>query len=283
VSISAITRVADRYEPAFHDSAFELPKFTPGTKVVLGNGDRGRVLEQLTGPTGFKSFRIQIDKSIDSSSIGRRVFATQNAMLKVGRLLPDSIVSIFKEGTTEAVGIVGCELAVSQTAQMVGLQKYSSLPSENGMLFPYDPPRDVAFHMGDVSFPIDVVFVDGNGKIAAIEPDCQPGQDQYWKHRRIAAVLEVNGGWCDERGIHVGDRVRIGTAKSADQMMHTLTGPKIESDDRGDDRFLSQQTNDDILGGEEKPILGDSVGTQNPGVVQDSIDDPAFGSGGGGG
>lgn len=209
VHISAIAHIHEPYEAALHDSAFEIPRFAPGTPVLLGNGDRGHILEQVVGPTGFKTYRVQVDASAAPLTIGRRVYATQNAMVKVGSIKPDVVVSFYKEADLQPSATIGAELAVERDEQIIGLQKYAQLPSDLGMLFPYEPPQEVTFHMGRVRFPIDVIFIDRSGRVAAIEEDCQPGYDSYWRHGVVASVLEVNGGWCRQNKVVLRDAVRL--------------------------------------------------------------------------
>lgn len=209
VHISVIAHIHEPYEAALHDSAFEIPRFASGTPVLLGNGDRGHILEQVVGPTGFKTYRVQVDASAAPLTIGRRVYATQNAMVKVGSIKPDVVVSFYKEADLQPSATIGAELAVERDEQIIGLQKYAQLPSDLGMLFPYEPPQEVTFHMGRVRFPIDVIFIDRSGRVAAIEEDCQPGYDSYWRHGVVASVLEVNGGWCRQNNVVLRDAVRL--------------------------------------------------------------------------
>lgn len=251
-SIRTLMRVSRSWVPTPHDSAYELPRFGPKDAVILGNGDRGMVLAEVTGPTGFKSFRVQITDSMDQASVGRRVFATGSGMIKAAGLGPETVASVYRPDG-EIIGVVGCELAVDQHAQQVGLQKHSSLPSDSGMLFPYNPPQNVSFHMGAVQFPIDVVFVDGSGHIAGIEHNCQPGVDASWTSPgRVAAVLEVTGGWCADRGVYPGDIVSLRTTKTAQETFdpmrsddHTRAPTDIRPD--APDRFKGHDTPDEML------------------------------------
>lgn len=217
VHVSSLVRIKENYVPECHDSAYDLPKFSPGTRVVLGNGDSARIVEKVTGPTGFHSFRVQIEKSANPLYVGRRVYATPDGMYRIAGLAPDVVACFYKEGKLSPKATIGCEVVVDDIDQQVGLQKYSSLPQDDGMLFPYEPPRNVTFHMGSVQFPIDVIFVGPHGRIAAIEENCEPGIEQHWSHGRISAVVEVNGGWCAERDIVEGDLVRLSNTKFAQE------------------------------------------------------------------
>ena len=219
VHVAHLVRIKENYIPEFHDSAYELPKFSPGMRVILGNGDSARVVERVTGPTGFNSFRVQIEGSINPLYIGRRVYATPDGMYRVAGLAPDTVAAFYKDGKLSPKATIGCEIVIDDIDQQVGLQKYSSLPHDDGMLFPYEPPRNVTFHMGKVAFPIDVVFVGPHGRIAAIEENCEPGIEQYWSHGRVSAVIEVNGGWCADHDIVVGDLVRLSNTRHAQETM----------------------------------------------------------------
>jgi uncharacterized membrane protein (UPF0127 family) len=217
-----LKRVSHQYVQTPHDSAYLLPPFRPNDHVLLGNGNHGKVLAEVTGPTGFKSYRVQITDSKDPGSVGRAVFATYNGMIKVSGLIPDVVCQITCP-VKGPIAVVGCELATTPHAQTVGLQKYSSLPSDHGMLFPYDPPQAVSFHMGNVQFPIDVLFITEHGTIQKIEAQREPGYDEQWRSvGRVAAVLEVNGGFCADRGIVPGMRVSVGTPKVAQEVFDPL-------------------------------------------------------------
>lgn len=230
VHLANLVRVKEKYITNFPDSAYDLPKFGPGTRVVLGNGDSARVVEKVTGPTGFHSFRVEIEKSANPLYVGRRVYATPDAMYRVAGLAPEVVASFYREGKLTPTATIGCEIAVDDADQQIGLQKYSSLPHDDGMLFPYEPPRKVTFHMGSVSFPIDVVFVGPHGRIAAIEENCEPGIEQYWSHGRISAVIEVNGGWCAQHDVVVGDLIRLANTRRAQEDYQ----PGVNRNDMGD-------------------------------------------------
>jgi uncharacterized membrane protein (UPF0127 family) len=283
VHVANLVRVKENYIPEFHDSVYDIPKFSAGTRVVLGNGDSARVIEKVTGPTGFHSFRVEIEKSANPLYVGRRVYATPDGMYRIAGLAPEIVAAFYREGKISPKATIGCEIAVDELDQQVGLQKYSSLPQDDGMLFPYEPPRKVTFHMGSVSFPIDVIFVDPRGRIAAIEENCEPGVEQYWSHGRISAVIEVNGGWCAARDIVAGDLVRLNNMRRAQEEFqphvnrNDMANSNVNKDPHGQGyteapggtRFDGHDTPDKILNkgtspfsngpGSEAPAAGNAV------------------------
>lgn len=85
-----------------------------------------------------------------------------------------------------------------------GLQPFEKLDSGYGMLFHYEPPKPVKFHMGSVKFPIDIAFFDDCGNISRIVRKAQPGTPEIWGLDMCNAVLEVPAGYFDRVGISEG-------------------------------------------------------------------------------
>lgn len=84
-----------------------------------------------------------------------------------------------------------------------------SLGPDRGMIFPYDPPQDVAFWMKNTLIPLDIIFIRADGTIARIAENTAPmSEAMIASGEPVAAVLEVNGGRTGELGIAEGDRVR---------------------------------------------------------------------------
>ena len=106
------------------------------------------------------------------------------------------------------------EVARSVEQQRLGLMFREPLPENQGMLFPFDPPRPASFWMYNVTFPLDIIFM-SEGKILYIEasvPGCAklpcPG---YGPERTVSvdSVLELNGGTAEEIGLEEGDEVEL--------------------------------------------------------------------------
>jgi uncharacterized membrane protein (UPF0127 family) len=99
------------------------------------------------------------------------------------------------------------EIAASPEQQEHGLMFYRSLAADQGMIFPYDPPQNVAFWMKNTLIPLDMLFIRADGSIARIvtakplDLTAIPGGEP------VAAVLELRGGRAAELGIREGDVV----------------------------------------------------------------------------
>jgi hypothetical protein len=72
------------------------------------------------------------------------------------------------------------------------------------MLFTFAPPRSATFYMGEVTFPIDLVFVGDDGCVGKVVRGAQPGAKERWSMERCAAVIEVPAGTCVAWGVRVG-------------------------------------------------------------------------------
>ncbi|MFW6079183.1 MAG: DUF192 domain-containing protein [Gemmatimonadota bacterium] len=109
------------------------------------------------------------------------------------------------------------EVAETDEQRGYGLMERTSLPESHGMIFRYDSPRppDAGFYMYRTRIPLDIAFLDGDGRIVAIEgmepcespyPSACP---RYAPGEPYTAALEVNAGYFESRGIGIGDRVVV--------------------------------------------------------------------------
>ena len=107
------------------------------------------------------------------------------------------------------------EGAVADTFEKryLGLSDTEVLTEDRGMLFVQDGPGEYTYVMREMSFGIDIVFVDPNGTITTIHEAPAPGPDEDGNSQEYSGtgqyVLEVNEGWTAERGVEVGDEVRF--------------------------------------------------------------------------
>jgi uncharacterized membrane protein (UPF0127 family) len=61
--------------------------------------------------------------------------------------------------------------------------------------------------MRNMSFPLDIVFVDANGTITRIHHAAVDDDGRFVGEGRY--VLEVNRGWANRTGVDVGDRIEL--------------------------------------------------------------------------
>lgn len=107
------------------------------------------------------------------------------------------------------------EIAATGASRLRGLMDRPHLPADAGMLFVYPGPRpgDAGFWMYRTRIPLDVAFLDADGRILAIqgmEPCASPLAlrcPAYAPGVPYHAALEANRGFFARNGIAVGDRV----------------------------------------------------------------------------
>ena len=116
--------------------------------------------------------------------------------------------------TGETLATVQVRIADTQSKRYTGLSDTDSLGPNEGMLFVHDREGEYAYVMREMAFPLDIVFVDADGTVTRIHHADRPptgtsGDDLTRYPGRGKYVLEVPRGYADDRGIEVGDRLRI--------------------------------------------------------------------------
>jgi uncharacterized membrane protein (UPF0127 family) len=77
------------------------------------------------------------------------------------------------------------------------------------MLFVNETPRVSSFWMKNTYIPLDMLFIDANGRILEIFANTTPlSLEPVGSTKPVRAVLELRGGESARRGIRAGDRVR---------------------------------------------------------------------------
>ncbi|MGB8216532.1 MAG: DUF192 domain-containing protein [Candidatus Methanoperedens sp.] len=108
---------------------------------------------------------------------------------------------------------IDAELATTPKEMKTGLMNRASLPENRGMLFIFDKEGIYKFWMKNTLIPLDIIWLDENGKIIYIEKSALPcpvstcplfGPESSSKY-----TLEVNGGYTERHKINVGDKARI--------------------------------------------------------------------------
>ena len=100
------------------------------------------------------------------------------------------------------------DVARSEHQQELGLMFVKSLAPNHGMIFPYDPPQEVAFWMKNTLIPLDIVFIRPDHTIARITNAKALDETPLPSGEPISAVLEIAGGRAAQLGIKPGDQVK---------------------------------------------------------------------------
>ena len=99
-------------------------------------------------------------------------------------------------------------LADTQSRQAQGLMFVRSLPSLRGMLFVHESPKPMSMWMKNTYIPLDMVFIDAQGRIQQIVEQTTPHSLAIISSTEPAlAVLEIAGGEAKHLGLHPGQHV----------------------------------------------------------------------------
>ena len=102
------------------------------------------------------------------------------------------------------------EVAATPSARSCGLSRRDSLPEGNGMLFVFPTSRYANFWMKDTRIPLSIAFLDEDGHIVSIQKMTPMNMEKrYRSDQPVRYALEVNQGWFNQNGIHVGDRIEL--------------------------------------------------------------------------
>ena len=100
------------------------------------------------------------------------------------------------------------EVADTPAQMEQGLMFRTSLASDAGMLFVYPQPTVATMWMRNTLIPLDMLFVDAQGRIVNIGQRAVPQSlDVISAAAPVRAVIELNGGTAARLGIEPGDQV----------------------------------------------------------------------------
>ncbi len=86
-----------------------------------------------------------------------------------------------------------------------GLMFVKSLPDNGGMLFVFDQPRKIQMWMKNTLIPLDMLFIDANGRVDSIAVNTIPmSLDIIESKSAVLGVLELAGGATTRLGIRAG-------------------------------------------------------------------------------
>lgn len=101
------------------------------------------------------------------------------------------------------------ELVDTPEERAQGLMHRRELAADRGMLFDFKTQQPVTFWMRNTLIPLDMIFIDGDGRIRRIHAQARPlDETPVPSVFPVRAVLEIAGGEAARRGIAVDDTVR---------------------------------------------------------------------------
>ncbi len=99
------------------------------------------------------------------------------------------------------------EVATTEAQRQHGLMFRRAMPRDAGMLFLFDKEQELHFWMKNTYLPLDMLFVRADGVIVRIAPMTTPRSlSPVHSGEPCVAVIELNGGEAQKRGIIPGSR-----------------------------------------------------------------------------
>ena len=117
-------------------------------------------------------------------------------------VIPLTITSLGKTHTFRV------EVARTPQEQAQGLMFRTAMGPDEGMLFPYDPPRVLSFWMKNTVLSLDLVFIGPDKRVINVAANAVPySEASILSDAPAIATLELNAGRAAELGIVAGAQV----------------------------------------------------------------------------
>lgn len=136
------------------------------------------------------------------------------------------------------------EVARTEEEKVKGLQEKESLGEDEGMLFVYDEPQEIAFWMKDTAIPLDIVFMDEDGEVISVKQG-QPYDETLLEEDGVMYVLEVN----QNSGIQPGDELDIEEDDDDKQPVMKVLAPdgSTQMELEGGERIFSRKNTKTLI------------------------------------
>ncbi|WP_312164443.1 DUF192 domain-containing protein [Phenylobacterium sp.] len=100
------------------------------------------------------------------------------------------------------------EIADNDAERERGLMFRKEVPSDRGMLFDFQTPREVAFWMKNTLIPLDIIYIRRDGTVLSIARNTTPlSETPIPSGGPVVGVLELAGGRAEQIGLMPGDRI----------------------------------------------------------------------------
>lgn len=136
------------------------------------------------------------------------------------------------------------EVVRTEEEKIKGLQEKESLGENEGMLFIYDEPQELAFWMKDTAIPLDIVFIDEDGEVISVQQG-QPYDETLLEEDGVMYVLEVN----QNSGIQPGDELDMEDDDDDKQPVMKVLAPdgSTQMELEGGERIFSRKNTKTLI------------------------------------
>ena len=120
----------------------------------------------------------------------------------------EGVMTLFQAETDSVLSELNIEIADSDYETQTGLMYRTSMEDKEGMLFVFPDEAMHSFYMKNTQFPLDLIFIKGNMKIASFQENAQPLNESSLSSKvPVQYVLEINAGLVAKWGLKIGDSV----------------------------------------------------------------------------
>ncbi|MEP2238360.1 MAG: DUF192 domain-containing protein [Maribacter sp.] len=117
-------------------------------------------------------------------------------------------VTIFLNASDTVKTKLNIEFAETDYETQTGLMYRKGMEDNQGMLFIFPDQRMHSFYMKNTEFPLDIIYIKEDLKIASFQENAQPLNETGLSSQvPIKYVLEINGGLAQELGLSIGDSI----------------------------------------------------------------------------
>jgi uncharacterized membrane protein (UPF0127 family) len=108
---------------------------------------------------------------------------------------------------------INVEIAATQAERERGLMYRSNLDTNQGMLFVYADLGQRSVWMKNTLLPLDVIFLDADGRILSLLNNLPPCQKDpcpiYDSNTAAKYMVEINTGFIEQNQLKIGQKLRI--------------------------------------------------------------------------
>jgi uncharacterized membrane protein (UPF0127 family) len=154
-------------------------------------------------------------KKIKSAHNPQTLIILGGAFILVLLLLVSLVLYGFNDGTgkPDRLSAGGHQYILEPVAtveeQAKGLGQRAGLPRDRGMIFIYPAEQRLCFWMKDMQFPIDMIWVSTDKRVAAVEADVAPDTYPRAYCHTGRYVIELNAGEADRAQLQAGQQLHF--------------------------------------------------------------------------
>lgn len=132
--------------------------------------------------------------------------STESIATEVIDFTKEGELQLFKKDSL--LKILDVEFSETDYEVQTGLMYRNSMGDNQSMLFIFPDVAMHSFYMKNTEFPLDILFIDENRKIASFQKNAQPLSESSLSSKvPVKYVLEINAGLSDKWNLAEGDSI----------------------------------------------------------------------------